>query len=202
MIPMVEAECSKPVFNLQPGLTDRLSSTPNGALFGELKWSETPKGRSYLGPLGQQKVALKLDNLPEHRHVTVDVELFLFGSWDGNGDGAGPDLIDISVPGSGTLLHSTFYNNADNGREGLRLQSFPEPYLRGYYKGYTGAAESHSLGFKTRNDRDAVYKMSFTFAHTGSLELVLQGFTVPEETANRFLDDESWAIGGLTVKTD
>jgi hypothetical protein len=202
MVPLVKGECPKAIYQLMPGSLNGLTSETTGRLVGELTWSKSPKGRDFLGPFNQQKVALNLKDLPKHGLVTVEVELFVIGSWDGNGDGEGPDLIDISVGGLGALMHSSFFSNADDGREGLRLQSYPDPYLVGFHRGYTGAAEARTLGFPTRNSRDAVYKMSFTFAHSGDLELALQGLTVAQANATDLLQDEHWGIAGLTVRID
>ena len=116
--------------------------------------------------------------------------------------------MDIQVPGVGTLLHSTFFNNTEGDYAGLPAQSFPDPYPFGFHKGYTGAAEAHSLGFAEAWDnriykRDAVYRLQYTFAHVWSdLRLVLTGQTAPEGTVQKLQDDEQWGIGAVVVKTD
>lgn len=73
----------------------------------------------------------------------------------------------------------------------------------GFHKGYTGAAENHTLGFVQNFPRDAVYKLVFTFDHTGTdLELVLTGLTVPQGVVQFMDQDETWGIGRLVVNTD
>jgi len=136
--------------------------------------------------------------------VRIDLQLFVIGSWDGNGGlGAGPDLIDIQVPVIGTLLHSSFYNCTENGSESVPMQSFPDSYPFGFHKGYTGAARVRSLAFVQRYPRDAVYPIQYTFAHDGAdLEIVVSGLTVPQDDVKELSEDETWGIGGLTISTD
>ncbi|MFI5385276.1 MAG: ankyrin repeat domain-containing protein [Fimbriimonadales bacterium] len=203
LIKRTKAECPRMAYRLQPASVSHWSSREVGRLTGPLQWSKSPSGRNYLGPFGQQAVTLRLIGLPKHRNVCVEVELFVIGSWDGNGDGAGPDILDIRVSGVGTALHSTFFNNTEDERANLPLQSFPDAYPRGFHKGYNGASEVRSLGFVQRYPRDAVYRLRFTFTHAASgIEIVLSGLTVPERDAKTLADDETWGIGGLTVKTD
>ena len=204
LISKTTAPCFKPVYKLHVGSLTYWSSKNVGRLTGPLQWSKSPSGRSYLGPLGQQAVNLKLTDLPIHRNVTVEAELFIIGSWDGNTDGAGPDILDISIPGVGTALHSTFFNNNEEFRTNLHLQSFPDPFPFGFHRAYEGASETKTLGFFENNfPRDAVYKLNFTFADSSpDFELVLTGLNVVQSYVNRLCDDENWGIAGLTVKTD
>lgn len=199
LLGQVKGECRNEVYNLKTGSTDRLTTTGHGPFTGDLVWSETPKKRPYLGPLGQQKVSLQLGDLPDHQLVTVELEVFLIGSWDGNGDGEGPDILHIEVPGLGSLLYSTFYNN---GTKGARLQSFPNVYRQGFHEGYTGALEAETLAFPD-DVRSSVYRFSFTFAHTGpDFLLDVKGLTVPQGGLGGLLYDERWGITNLKVKTD
>lgn len=52
-------------------------------------WSQTnkptsPSGQTFLGEFGNQSVTLTLNNLPSHGQLTVDFDLYLLRSWDGN----------------------------------------------------------------------------------------------------------------------
>jgi hypothetical protein len=199
LLELVKGESPREVYSLKTGSTDRLTTTGLGPFTGDLVWSGTPTKRPYLGPLGQQKVSLQLGDLPQHRLVTVELEVFLIGSWDGNGDGEGPDILNIEVPGLGTLLYSSFYNNPTKG---ARYQSFPDIYRKGFHEGYTGATEAGTLAFPGDN-RDSVYRFTFTFAHTGpDFQLDLKGLTVPQGGLGGLLYDERWGITSLKVKTD
>ncbi|GEM_PF-3068751 len=208
-IPETDVVCERAAYALLPGDLTDWSTEAAGRLTGPLEWSLTPSGRNVLGPLGQQAVRLKLSDLPKHQNVTVDIELFVIGSWDGDGRlGAGPDLLDVTISGVGTMLHSTFFNNDEGDAAELELQSFPVFYPAGRHKAYSGAAESRTLGFtETWNGdalrRDAVYRIRATFAHVGAkLEIVLTGLTVPQGDARTLLEDERWGIGNLVVRTD
>ena len=144
-----------------------------------------------------------------HKNVRVSIELFIIGSWDGYGAlGAGPDILDIQVPNLGTLLHSSFFNDTEGDDALLKLQSFPDPYMMGFHPGYTGAFSAKSLGFTDvwdgiTNHRDAVYKLDYTFAHTGpSVQLTFNGLTVSEGGITTLTGDENWGIGNLIISTD
>jgi hypothetical protein len=202
------AQCDTKIYSLAPGdLLQSWTSMEHGRLFGPIQWSTTPSGRPYIGPFGQQTVSLQLGNLRSHRHVQVEVQLFVIGSWDGDGRlGAGPDILEVRVPGIGTAMRSTFFNNTEDGAAGLKLQSFPEPYDFGHHEGYSGAAEVRTLGFVEPwmgkpYYRDAVYKLTFTFDHSAS-ELVISfvGNTVPQNGIQNLTADENWGIRRIQVK--
>jgi hypothetical protein len=206
----VRARCHRAAYVLRKG--DALtswSSEEQGALFGPLQWSVTPTGRRYIGPFGQQAVSLHLANLPRHRHAQLEIELFVIGSWDGDGRlGCGPDILEIDVPGLGTAMRSTFFNNTEDGAAGLKLQSFPDAFGFGDHEGCTGASELRTLGFtepwngKVYN-RDAVYKLKYTFEHSDAdLTVTFIGNTVPQPNIRNLTADENWGIGGMTVKVD
>ncbi|MCH7905454.1 MAG: ankyrin repeat domain-containing protein [Armatimonadetes bacterium] len=197
--------CENNIYSLQPDddIARNWATEAHGKFFGRLGWTKTPSGRDFLGPFGQQAVVLKLDGLREHENVRIEIDLFIMGSWDGNGDGAGPDIIDVRIPGVGMLLHTSFFNNTEGDRAGLPLQSFPDRYGLGYHTGYQGAAEVKTLGYVERYPRNAVYTLSFTIAHSGAdLEIEISGFTVPQSYVKTLLEDEIWGIGGLRVFTD
>ena len=212
-LPMLEptaAICPHPAYALAPGSLLGWSSEAKGRLTGPLEWSRTPSGRAFFGPFGQQAVTLRLTDLPRHRNVRVEIDLFVIGSWDGNGgQGAGPDILDVRMPGVGTALHATFFNTTEGDAAGLPMQSFPDAYLDGFHRGYTGAAEVRTLGFVDHPNgsgdfpRDAVYRLGWTFAHEGSdLTVVVTGLNVPQPLAKLLAQDERWGIGGLRVFTD
>ncbi|RYG48749.1 hypothetical protein EON79_03525 [bacterium] len=209
IIPRADVRCDRVAYALSADkpLTD-WTTTTHGPLNGPLTWSRAPSGRAMVGPMGQQSATFKVAGLPSHRHVRVEIELFLMGSWDGNGGlVSAPDVFDIRVPGVGTLLHSTFSNNDEDDAAGLPMQSFPDPYPLGFHKAYAGALEVRNLGHTQiwqgrEYRRDAVYKLVFTFAHTlPDLDLLLDSLSVAEGEGT-LADSESWGIGGVVVKTD
>lgn len=196
MIPLVKGEARHEVYRLMPGSVDYWGREVLGPVAGELGWTKTEGGRAFLGPFGQEKATLSLAGLPEHGLVTVEVELFLLDSWDGNGDGAGPDILSIAVQGMGSLLHSSFSNTPTSG---LPYQSYPSVYLAGNHAAFSGAEEHGTLGL----ERSAVYRLRFTFAHSGSeLRLDFSGLTVAEPGVTELSSEERWGLGGLVVRTD
>lgn len=206
---LTKANCTHTVYVLKRPAYDDWSGLTVGRLVGPIGWSKSPSGRDYFGPFGQQAMTLHLANLPKHRNVHIEIELWIIGSWDGDGSlGAGPDVMDIRIPGVGVALHSTFFNNDDDAGGDRPIQSFPDPYPGPGHKAYTGAAEVRTLGFTEPwsghlYHRDAVYKLEYTFADSDSdLEIVLTGENVVQAGIDRLEDDEHWGIGGLTVKTD
>lgn len=200
IVPNTPTNCPNVVYETTPGDLTRWTNEKVGAFTGDLQWSKAPGERNYFGPFGQQKVSLAMSDLKPHQHVTVEVEFWAIGSWDGNGDGNGPDIFSISVPGVGTLMHSSFYNNSGNH---LKFQSFPDPYLKGFHRGGTGSAEFHTLKLNESDVRDAVYKLVFTFEHKGAdFRLDFQGLTVPQGGLGNMLFDEHWGLGKVTVRTD
>lgn len=156
----------------------------------------TPSGRSFLGPFGNQAVTLSLACLPDHVQVTVDLELFVIQSWDGNeavhpdtGDPIGPDIWQVSVAG-GPAWRTSFTQWP------TFRQAFPGAYPDGDYPAYTGAAESNTLGyFYAGLPMDAVYRLTWTAPHAGpdlAVRFAAEGLQA--------LTDESWGISRVVVR--
>ncbi|MES1147288.1 MAG: hypothetical protein ABUL49_00905, partial [bacterium] len=203
-----DAVCKRELYQLKAGKIGGWSSENQGQA-GPVQWNFSPSGLPYFGPFAQQSLTLKLTKLPPHRHVRLDMDALIIGSWDGNGRfGRGPDILDIRVPGVGTALHSSFFNNTEGSGAHQQIQSFPQPFGMGFNEGYTGAAETRTLGFVepwAGEDfhRDATYRLNYTFEHTGpTLELVITGQTVRQDGINTLWGDELWGLGSMTVKTD
>jgi uncharacterized repeat protein (TIGR01451 family) len=170
--------------------------------------STTPGGRTFLGEFNNQTVRLRLENLPLHSQVTLDFDLFVLRSWDGNQVNWEPSLLDLvpfepdSIIGpdewdlkadGGTLLHTTFSNWYSMDFP----QAYPGPYPGGSYPAQTGAVEQSTLGYNYANisNMDSVYRMSFTFDHTTpSLDLDFAGLGLQS------IADESWGLDNVTVR--
>lgn len=208
LVPQTKAACTRTAYALGQDDLGVWSSTQIGPFAGSIAFGTTPSGRVVFGPFGQQIAHLNLTDLPPHQNVHVEIELFVIGSWDGNGGLVeSPDILDISVPGMGTLLHSTFYNPAENDAAGLPMQSFPDPYPLGFHPGYTGAAEVRTLLYERPWNgrdyrRDGVYELGYTFSHVGkTLQIDLAGLTHAEGEGS-LAESEMWGLGRLIVKTD
>lgn len=169
----------------------------------------TPIGaRTFLGQFSNDTISLNLKDLPPHQQVTVSFDLFIIRSWEGNatldqfGRAAGPDLWELSVEDQSPLLKTTF-SNVDF-LEGLNRQAYPDSWPGGQdHPARTGAKENNSLGFTTKfqepyvttRTMDAVYGLSFTFAHSGDdLMLNFSAFGLQAIT------DESWGLDNIRVR--
>lgn len=173
-------------------------TTALGGTWRDLEVGKTPKGnRAYLGPFSNQEVRLALGGLPPHNTLRLSFELFVLGSWDGNGTPRyGPDIFDLSVLNGPTLLHTTFYNPTNELKD-APLQAYPADFPLGNNKGYTGASERATLGLFTDEGgayREAVYRLAFTFTHRSD-SVVIRFSAAGLEG----LDNESWALSNLRV---
>jgi hypothetical protein len=146
-----------------------------GALWSPHRIATTPSGRKFLGQFANEAVFLKVAGITAHSHVAVYFDLYLSDNWDGNGlcinnHANGPDIFDLSVVGGPTLLHTTFSNVPGHP------QAYPGPFFGTYNPcnpspaaglpfnaAGTGAAEKNTLGYSL----DSVYRLNYTFAHTG-----------------------------------
>ena len=82
----------------------------------------SPNGRHFLGEFGNQKVSLTLKGLPAHNIVTVQFDLYIIETWDGNNSSFGPDVWRLDVDGGPTLLHTTFSKSAPDDFPRRRFQ--------------------------------------------------------------------------------
>jgi hypothetical protein len=162
-------------FNNFEDPTDPLSEWSNPST------DTTPVGaRRFLGQFGNDTVSLTLTDLPPHASVRLSFDLFIINTWDGNG---GPDIWEVSVGDSPTLLRTTFDNVGGQ-------QAYPDPYPGGDHPPQTGAAEINTLGFGL----DAVYQLSFTFPHAAStLVLTFSGIGLED------IGNESWGLDNVRV---
>jgi len=143
-------------------------------------------GRHFLGQFGNDQVGLRLDNLPRHTWVTISFDLYVVQSWDGNHATVGPDVWSVGVDGAQTLLRTTFSNSEPR-------QAFPDPYPGGDYPARTGAAEIDTLGYPYIGD--SVYRLTFTFPHTGhSVAFNFAG------TGLEPLGNETWGLDNVAVE--
>ncbi len=174
----------------------------------------TPVGeRRFLGPFGNDTVALTLANLPAHSRVRLSFDLFVIRSWDGNGEvlGRGPDRWTLAVDQE-KLLNTTFSNHpymiyCDLDNTGCdaahwQTQAFPGNCPDQQHPPQTGAAETQSLGymypFPPHTDwtrpQDAVYHLISTCEHSRSSVAI--SFSASELQS---LEDESWGLDNVKI---
>lgn len=137
---------------------------------------ESPNdARTFLGKITDEAAtSLSLENLPEHKVLTVEVELFLVGSWDGSNSTWGPDKMHISMDDGTVLMDTTFSNCMSNNWSGS--QHYPEDLTgAGKYNCFTGISYIGELGYRQEWKRyepiqnvpiDSTYKLKFSVPHT------------------------------------
>ncbi len=175
-----------------------------GTLGSELSPNQTdvtPLGaRRFWGQFVNQTATLSLAGCTPHDYVTLEFDLYVIRTWDGNSPSWGPDVFDVSLGSGETLLHTTFSIARGYGMGDEQGQAYPDNYpgLR-EYPARTRAVEDGTLGYQDPYQppgtyADAVYHVSLTFPHTDG-DLVVN-FSASGLTS---LADESWGIDNLQV---
>jgi hypothetical protein len=140
-----------------------------------------------------ETVTLTLRDLKPHATATLEFDLYILKSWDGNNPNYGPDRWSLRVRGGPVLLDTTFSNNFKKGDYDLSLQDYPA-------KGsapQSGRAAANTLGYKFFGD--AVYHLLFRFAHTGA---TLQFDFSSSLCEGKGTADESWGLDNVRVALD
>jgi hypothetical protein len=158
--------------------TNRASITPVGA-------------RRFLGDFGTNEVVLTLTNLPLGVPLTLEFDLFVLRTWDGNADGGGPDFFRVDIDGV-RVLNTTFKQPGSFPR-----QSYPRNFPSGEFLPMTGAREINSLGYNSGgNPMNSVYHLSLGFTASNSTQLIaFSGFGL-EAVAN-----ESWGLDNVSISS-
>lgn len=157
----------------------------------------TSNGEKFLGTnangFGAGTDLLTLTGLASHDQVTVDFDLYIIQTWDGNGPaGGGPDNWRLDQNGSNVML-SNFANWTGSGN--TQSYSAATPTGLGFSNApRTGEFAANHLGFGTGDLGDATYRFSLTFASTAG-NLVL-AFT---SLQNQSTSDEGWGLDNVTV---
>ncbi len=156
-----------------------------GAEWSSPSLSITPVGaRKFLGVFANNNVQLNLSGYPEGE-VTVNFDLFILSSWDGNNTSYGPDY--FMIRGDGQSLMSTTFNNIGNGS-----QSYPGNYRSNFPRRY-GAVESNTLGYNSYYG-DTIYSITRTFHHiSGNIFLNFIG------THLEGWNNEGWGLDNVRV---
>ncbi|MFV2065405.1 MAG: SdrD B-like domain-containing protein, partial [Pirellulales bacterium] len=134
-----------------------------GSEWSNPQWDVAPNSETFLGQLGEEAVSLELDALPDHAEMTVEFDLYVIGPWDGAADAPnGPDQWMLSVEGGPTLAVTSFSNDASGVG-----QNFPDASPGAVHPALFGAIATGSLGYpgSPGSVSDAVYRLSYTFAH-------------------------------------
>jgi len=138
----------------------------------------------------EDTVRLSLDSLPPHKSLTIEFDLYILKSWDGNSPLYGPDRFALSVEGGPVLIDKTFSNNPKTDSDGS-LQDFPSPGCAPQL----GAYEVGTLGYNSFF-KDSMYHLKFTFAHTADSVRLNFSSSLFE---GKGTDDESWGLDNVRV---
>ena len=169
----------------------------------------------FIGRLDNHKINLIVPNGGSAYDISYD--LYIIGSWDGNGKQSGKqygvDIWENSIacsptgPAVATLLRTTFSNQK------TVQQSFPHTYLDGGGSnkagdgsfaidalGYVNDPTSHTPQFQSFGD--TWYKLHFTGLNPcGAGNPIYLQFSVPNATLQSNYD-ESWGVDNVHIMTD
>jgi hypothetical protein len=136
---------------------------------------------------------LTLNGLPAHTGVTVNFDLYIIESWDGNGpNGGGQDNWQLAENGNNVIF--TNFANFTGGNTQSFPNQFPPFGPGGVFAPRTGQFAAGHLGFGTGDFGDATYRFSFTFTDpSSSLSL---DFT---SLQNQGPGDEGWGLDNVVV---
>lgn len=148
---------------------------------------------------------------------TVNFDLYVIGSWDGNGKQAqsgdfGANLFQIGYRCGSSAVVPIFTTTFSN--QYTVQQDFPLAAGLGGSKAGTGASAVDALGYAThpelsntpefRSFGDATYNLTYTVGNVcgGVAPTFVFSTSIPGEPGLQSLYDESWGIDNLTLKVD
>jgi gliding motility-associated-like protein len=138
-----------------------------------------------LGNFDNESVTLSLNALPVHDSITVEFDLYILDSWDGNSTLDGPDFFTLRTDGI-DMMHTTFSNVPQYD------QSYPQDYSTSNLF-QTGALIVNSV------PSFALYKISKTIAHVNA-NAVIDFIGGPGLENIGLPGNESWAIDNVSLK--
>jgi hypothetical protein len=176
------------------------------ATSGVLTLATAPSGQKFLGTDAQNgltanTVTLSLASLPGHSSVTLDFDLYIIRSWDGNNTSYGPDNFKLSIQGGPTLLDTTFSNVTTLGPSFNQAFQDQNNYT-GNYAPKTGAASIGSLNYPDYYGTDTTYHLVYTVPHNASsitINFENYGPNVQGNIISNGYWDESWGLDNVRV---
>ena len=191
------------VMNAMPSYTNDFEDNGDGWSAGQL--SSAPSGEGFLGEFNNETVTLTVTDLPTHTQVTVEFDLYVIRSWDGNMTEVpddfvpyramlrtaaeqltiGPDKFQVHI-GDTLLLDTTFTN----------WTQFTQNYPAANSPAKSGAVAVNTLGYFFQEfPMDATYRIRLTFEHSDpTLVLDFTGSSL------QLIEDESWGIDNVIVR--
>jgi len=177
-----------------PTVTNTVSPNNVQRFLGEFGGPQigVPSDPGYNHTRVDQTVSLSLSNLPAHSALQVTFDLYILKSWDGNSPAYGRDRFILSVAGGPVLLDTTFSNNRKTNTEGS-YQDYPATNS----PPWAGSLSTNTLGY-SGFFYDGIYRLKFTFAHTGSNVTLNFRSSLFEGKGTA---DESWGLDNVSVST-
>ncbi len=161
----------------------------------------TPRSKdTFLGPFDAGQVTLKLDDLPKHRMVRLQFDLFVMNSWDGTTDSyGGPDIWEFGFVDQRPLIYTTFNLSGLVQPENTDRQSFPDRYPHARHAFCTGALKVGQLGYQYFSQtpgkfHDAVYRFELIVPHE-SETISLQWKSHSKEHQG----NEPWGLDNVSI---
>lgn len=165
---------------------------PAGSEWSTTQVTTSPAGQRFLGELGNSSTTLRVDSLRGHTRITLEFDIYIIDSWNGNGgqgSAAAPDIVEVSVVGGAVLKKTTFSNKPSD------VQAFPGNYPGSVFAAGTGALGLGTLGYPPDSDHfgDSSYRLRLTFDHTGSS---IQIRFASQQTSGQ---NERWGIDNVRL---
>ncbi|MCX6140878.1 MAG: hypothetical protein NTX15_08640 [Candidatus Kapabacteria bacterium] len=162
---------------------------------GSSSVSITKDRRAYMGPFGNDSLQLRLESIPQHDSLVIEMAVYILGSWDGVAD---DDRLTIILDSRDTLLCSTFSNTAYK-------QSYPSPRSEALNPRRSGSFETDVTGWVFTEPKifdgplDACYHLKFTLPHrTNTLSLSLRAAL---KDVRPIPANEAWGLGAVRIQT-
>jgi hypothetical protein len=153
-----------------------------------------------LGFFNNESFTLKLNELPDHTAIRINIDLFIHDSWDGNSQGVGgPDVWKMLVDNE-LIVNTTFSNSPCSSTFCLR-QSFPENGLR-QFEPKTGAIITNLPGrcqFAGVTGWTTKYRITHLVPHQNRTLTITCLDELVQSNAINPKCDESWSVSKIHV---
>ncbi len=171
------------------------------------------QGNLVLGDFNKESVSINLNDIPDHAAVVVRLDLYVHGSWDGNGDVdgiVGPDIWELSVDDwvifdSSNAIERKFSTTFSNGNcvsSFCQRQSYPDRFP-GSFNPRSGSFSSNFFGVCSRLNEiggSSLYRIEKSFRHKGQSISIRFSDVLVQNNMNDQKCDESWSIDNVEVE--
>ena len=142
-------------------------------------------------------LTLRLHDLPAHNRLRLSFDMYVIGSWDGEGiagDGSDADIFTVDHLPVAMLLNTTFTN-----RPGvLTTRAADEPGVATWPAHEQTLTRQNSLGYS--GDGDSTHHFEILFDHdTRDLLLTFHAYLRFGADGN---DDESWGLDNVVIRAE